>query len=164
MKPKYLIINALILAVLIFMQSGCALTRYEVTPQTAKGPQGGQVMLIEQMGTGSVEFVAKQTTGDEWLLQIFGYDKEMKPKMHYSSAKVEIITPDEKKSFVTLLNTKPYPWNRGVGHLENKTRIKGNEFKAHVLLFHGKPSGGSHVDFYYPFNGIESSGQPTSKG
>lgn len=164
MKPKYLIINALILAGLSLMQSGCALTRYEVIPQAAKGPQGGQVLRIEQMGTGYVEFVAKQEAGSEWLLQIFGYDENMKPKMHYSSARVEIITSEEKKSFVTLLNTKPYPWNRGVGHLENKIKIEGSEFKAHVQLFHGKPSGGSHVDFNYPFNGIEFTGQPASKG
>lgn len=108
MKPKYLIINALILAGLSLTQSGCALTRYEVTPQAAKGPQGGQVLSIEQMGTGYIEFVAKQVAGSEWLLQIFGYDKNMKPKMHYSSAKVEIEIPDKKKVFVTLWDTKPY--------------------------------------------------------
>ena len=138
-----------------WFSSGCALNRYEVIPQTDKGPQGGQMMLIHQCGSGYVEFVAKPTSGSKWLLQIFGYDKNMKPKMRYHSADVEIVTPDKKETSVTLWNMDPFFWNRGVGILSGKANIEGNAFTAHVWLSHGNPSSSHCIDFNYPFDGPE---------
>ncbi|MFA7255680.1 MAG: hypothetical protein WC133_06250 [Candidatus Omnitrophota bacterium] len=151
MKSRSLI-NILIIVCVALTLSGCVLTRYEVIPQADKGPQGGQMMRINQVGSGYVEFVAKSVSGSEWLLQVFGYDENMKPTMHYSSAKVEVVTPDAKKTFVTLWNTKPYFWNRGVGTLEGKVNIEGNVFKTHVKLIHGK-SARHCIDFDYPLGG-----------
>ena len=149
------LIGILILVGIAWFLSGCVLTRYEVIPQADKGPNGGEMVRINQVGSGFVEFVAKPTSGSEWLLQIFGYDEQMKPTMHYSSAKVEVVTQDGKKTFTTLLNTKPFFWNRGVGCLEGRVNVEGNILKAHVKLSHGKPTGRHCIDFDYPFDGSE---------
>ena len=155
MRLRNLIV-ILILVGIAWFSSGCAFTRYEVIPRANRGPQGGQMMLINQCGSRYVEFVAKPTSGSEWLLQIFGYDKNMKPKMHYHSADVEIVTPDKKETSVTLWNTDPFFWNRGVGILSGKANIEGSAFTAHVVLSHGTARGSSHcIDFNYPFDGPE---------
>jgi hypothetical protein len=163
MKSKYFITSGLSIVIAWCVLGGCIFSRSEVIPQIAQGPHGGQVVLINELKPGYVEFVARPIAGNEWLLQIFGYDEDMKPKMHYSSAKVEIITPDEKKTFATLWDTKPYFWNRGVGNLEGKVRIDGNLFKAHVFLKHGSRSSGTHVDFSHPFESAETASENGSK-
>lgn len=155
MKSKNLICIMALTGVVFFL-SGCALMRYEVIPQTEKGPHGGQMLRVNQWcSPGYVEFLATPPAAENaWLLQIFGYNDSMKPNIHYSSARVEIVMPDETKTFTILRDGKSFLWSRGNGRLEGKVKMNGSAFKAHVQLFHGKQSGGSHVDFFYPYNEV----------
>lgn len=131
-----------LLFIFVFMGigfSGCGFFRYEIIPQTNKGPHGGNMVLIDERVSRYIEFVATPQ-GAEWLLQLYAYNNKMKPRDFSSYARAEIkLSSDEKKS-INLYDTKRWflPWSP-VGHLEGKINL-GNvqEFKMEVLLFQGK--------------------------
>lgn len=140
---------------LVFMGlglSGCGFFRYEIIPQINKGPHGGNMVLIDERVSRYIEFVATPQ-GEEWLLQLYAYNRKMKPRDFSSYARVEVaINTNEKKS-VNLYNTKQWflPWSQ-VGHLEGKISM-GNlkKFKADVLLFQGKQNlKPDNLYFQYP--------------
>ncbi|HNX69267.1 MAG TPA: hypothetical protein PKI45_07260 [Candidatus Omnitrophota bacterium] len=158
MKLKHLI-NITVLSGIVLFLSGCALMRYDVIPQTNKGPHGGQMMRIDQWcSPGYVEFLATPTAEDEQLFQIFSYDKNVNPRnIHYSSADVEIETPDGKTTYGTLWDTKPFFWNRGLGILEGKVKIKEKAFKIQTYLSHGNTGSATVVEFSYPYSSFKDS-------
>lgn len=144
-------LNKVAASLMIVFLSGCAFSRHQVIFQTEKGPHGGVLVFLDKRMPEYAEFNISR--GEEWTFQVFNYDKQMKPKSVSGGADVKIILPDGIKKSAPLWNTKPFIWNRGIGHLENKIRLGDVEkFSAELTLkgYKGRPR--DALKFSYPFN------------
>jgi hypothetical protein len=130
--------------------TGCAIFRYSIIPQEKAGPHGGEMVLIDHRIPDYVEFVAIPG-GEEWIMQVFVYDKNLKQRSICGSGYVSIELPDGVKKGVNLWNTKPYFWSKGKGHLENKIKLGNvNEFIAKVSMRRGRSV--DRLTFKYPYH------------
>lgn len=152
MKSKYLI-TILSLMVFVLPLGGIAFARYKLVPQTNKGPHGGAMVLIDKSVSRFVEFVASPQ-GEEWLLQLYCYNKKMEPREFLSSARADIESNDGQKVSVDLFDTNNFSvLFAPAGHLEARTKLgHAAQFKAKVMLFSGRRhSVTDELDFKYPY-------------
>lgn len=70
---KNLIVTAFLAA--SSFHAGCALFSYEIIPQTVKGPNGGQVVFVNQSNPEYIEWVAtpKEEAEPELMMKQFRY-------------------------------------------------------------------------------------------
>jgi|AGTN01.3.fsa_nt_gi hypothetical protein len=135
--------------VLLMFTVGCAALRYNVTPQSNKGPHGGALVFVDRRMPEYVEFVASPVK-DEWLFQVFLYDDRMRQKTFYGYIYMNIEFPDRTHKGIELWNTKPYAWDRKDGYYENKMRIQDlKEFVVTLNMRRGRST--ERVKFNYPY-------------
>ncbi len=137
----------------VIFLNGCGFFRYEIIPQSNKGPHGGAMVLIDERVSRYVEFVATPQD-NEWLFQLYSYNSKMKPRDFSSYARAEVMgAPDEKK-LVNLYNTKRwfFPWS-SIGHLEGKVGLGDiSRYKIKIDLFQGRSSlPPDELYFEYPY-------------
>ncbi len=150
MVLRRILLNTAASCALAIFITGCAMFRYSIIPQEKIGPHGGAIVLIDQRVPDYVEFVAIPGE-EEWTIQVFVYDMNLKQRSICGSGYVSIELPNGVKKGSDLWNTKPYFWSKGKGHLENKMQLGDiKEFIANVSIRRGRSV--DRLTFKYPYN------------
>lgn len=130
--------------------TGCGAFRHSIIPQSRKGPHGGPLVLIDQRIPEYVE-CAVIPGAKEWLFQVFFYDRDLKPKDISGNGQVVVTLPDGTEKEVSLWNTRPFFWSKGIGHIENKLDLgDAKEFAVQVHIWQDRRRS-SLLEFRYPY-------------